>query len=99
MAGNVIEELKALASVDLFKTGRDLSTFVGRPFAFDYSVVKLLVNDKWKHKVGGLPAGAFLICFYDAEPNVEEAVLLRVIEPTPLPTALNRTGKVGGPLV
>lgn len=86
MATNVIEELKALASVDLFKTGRDFATFVGRPFSFDYSAVKLLVNDKWKHKVGGLPAGAFLICFYDAEPNVEEAVLLRVIEPTPLPT-------------
>lgn len=86
MAGTVIEELKALASVDLFKSGREAATFVGRPFSFDYAAVKLLVNDKWKNKVGGVPAGAFLLCFYDGDPTVEEAVLLRVIEPTPLPT-------------
>src|SRR6266478_7106872 len=83
---SVIEDLKSLASVDLFKTGREPETFVGRPFAFDYTTVKLLVNDKWKNRVGGMPAGAFLLCYYDGEPNVEEAALLRVIEPTPLPT-------------
>lgn len=86
MANTVIEELKALASVDLFKSGRDAATFVGRPFSFDYAVVKLLLNDKWKNNVGGVPAGAFLLCFYDGPESVEEAVLLRVIEPTPLPT-------------
>ncbi len=82
----VLEELKSLATVELFKMGRDASTFVGRPFSFDYTTVKLLVNDKWKNKVGGVPAGSFLLCFYDGEPNVEEAALLRVLEPTPLPT-------------
>src|SRR5947207_487144 len=83
---SVVDELKLLATVDLFKSGRDDATFVGRPFSFDYTTVKLLVNDKWKNSVGGVPAGAFLLCFYDTEPNVEEAALLRVIEPTPLPT-------------
>ncbi len=64
---SVLEELKSLASVDLFKTGRDPATFVGRPFAFDYTTVKVLMNDKWKNNVGGVPAGAFLLCFYDGE--------------------------------
>jgi len=83
---SVLEELKSLASVDLFKTGRDPATFIGRPFACDYTTVKVLINDKWKNNVGGVPAGAFLLCFYDGESHVEEAALLRVIEPTPLPT-------------
>lgn len=82
----VIDELKSLATVDLFKAGRDSATFVGRPFSFDYTTVKLLLNDKWKNRVGGVPAGSFLLCFYDGEQNVQEAALLRVIEPTPLPT-------------
>jgi len=83
---SVLEELKSLASVDLFKTGRDPATFVGRPFACDYTTVKVLMNDKWKNNVGGVPAGAFLLCFYDGESSVEEAAMLRVVEPTPLPT-------------
>jgi Helicase HerA, central domain len=83
---SVLDELKSLASVDLFTAGREASTFVGRPFSFDYTTVKLLVNDKWKNRVGGVPAGTFLLCFYEAEPSVQEAALLRVIEPTPLPT-------------
>jgi hypothetical protein len=82
----VLEELKTLATVDLFKGGRDPKCFVGRPFSFDYTTVRLLVNDKWKNLVGGVPAGAFLLCFYDGEASVEEAILLRVVEPTPLPT-------------
>lgn len=82
----VLEELKSLASVDLFKAGREAGSFVGRPFYFDYSTLRLLINDKWKNKVGGVPAGAFLLCFYDGEADVDEAVLLRVIEPTALPT-------------
>lgn len=83
---DITEKLKALASTDIFKDGRDASTFVGRPFYFDYESVKILVNDKWKHSVGGIPAGAFLLCSYDGEPDVDEMVLVRVIGPTPLPT-------------
>jgi hypothetical protein len=82
----VIEELKSLASVDLFKEGQDDATFIGRPFYFDYSKVKVLVNDKWKHTAGGVPAGCFLLCSYDGEVGVEEMVLVRVLGPTGLPT-------------
>src|SRR5262249_29787130 len=83
---SILEELKSLASVNLFKDSQNQNLFVGRPFYFDYKRVKLLVNDKWKHKVGGLPVGSFLVCAYDAEPDVEEMILLRVLKPTSLPT-------------
>jgi DNA helicase HerA-like ATPase len=83
---DITEKLKILASTDIFKSGREPDTFVGRPFYFDYETVKVLVNDKWKHRVGGIPAGAFLLCSYDGEVGVEEMVLVRVIGPTALPT-------------
>lgn len=83
---DITEKLKELASTDIFKHGRNLDTFVGRPFYFDYETVKILVNDKWKHKVSGIPAGAFLLCSYDGEEKVEEMILVRVIGPTVLPT-------------
>lgn len=83
---DITEKLKILASTDIFKSGRDSETFVGRPFYLDYERVKVLVNDKWKHRVGGIPAGAFLLCSYDSEVGVEEMVLVRVIGPTALPT-------------
>jgi DNA helicase HerA-like ATPase len=82
----ITEKLKALASTDIFRNGREPPTFVGHPFYFDYEKVKVLVNDKWKHTVGGIPAGSFLLCAYDSEPDVEEMVLVRVIGPTSLPT-------------
>ena len=83
---DITEKLKALASTDIFRDGRDQETFVGRPFYFDYETVKVLVNDKWKHRAGGIPAGTFLLCSYDSEAGVEEMVLTRVIGPTALPT-------------
>ncbi len=83
---DIADKLKELASVDIFKHGRDAETFVGRPFYFDYETVKVLVNDKWKHTVGGIPAGAFLLCSYDNEDGVAEMVLVRVVGPTTLPT-------------
>src|SRR5688572_21607928 len=82
----ILEQLKALASVDLFKEGRASAQFIGRPFYFDYEKAKVLVNDKWKNAVGGLPVGTFLLCAYTGEANVEEMVLLRVLGPTALPT-------------
>jgi DNA helicase HerA-like ATPase len=84
--GSIVEALKSLASIDIFTQGRDVKTFVGRPFYFDYSTVKVLVNDKWKNLVEGIPAGSFLLCAYDGEAAVEEMVLVRVIGPTSLPT-------------
>jgi DNA helicase HerA-like ATPase len=83
---DITEKLKELASTDIFTHGRRPTTFVGRPFYFDYEKVRVLVNDKWKHTVGGIPAGAFLLCAYDGEPGVEEMILVRVIGPTSLPT-------------
>ena len=83
---DVLEQLKTLASVDLFKEGRTPESFVGRPFYCDYTHVKVLVNDKWKHRVGGVPAGCFLLCAYDGEPDVHEMILVRVLGPTALPT-------------
>jgi len=83
---DITQKLKELASINIFEHGLDPETFVGRPFYFDYETVKILVNDKWKHKVSGIPAGSFLLCSYDGEAGVEEMVLVRVIGPTTLPT-------------
>lgn len=82
----VVEELKALASVDLFKEGAAPEVFVGHPFYFDYTRLKILVNDKWKNQVGGVPQGSFLLCSYNGEAEVDEMVLVRVLGPTSLPT-------------
>ncbi|MBC6456299.1 MAG: hypothetical protein GDA43_26665 [Hormoscilla sp. SP5CHS1] len=56
---------------------------------FDYEYVRLLVCDGRKHQPGGIPLGCFLLCFYDNETDeedVREAVLLRALGPTKLPT-------------
>ena len=82
----LVEELKTLATVDIFAEARQPDTFVGRPFYFDFSRVKVLCNDAWKQKVGGIPAGAFLLAVYDDEAENPEIVLLRVLGPTPLPS-------------
>ncbi|MDQ3703369.1 MAG: ATPase, partial [Chloroflexota bacterium] len=83
---SVLEELRHLAAVDLFSTAGEAAQFVGRPFYFDYSKMHVLVNDAWKQRVGGIPAGAFLVAVYDNEPDLPEVVLVRVLGPTPLPT-------------
>lgn len=83
---SIVDELKQLASVDLFKDGRTDGAFVGRPFHLDFGMLRILSNDKWKNQVGGVPAGAFLLCFYDSEPGTAEAILVRVLRPTRLPT-------------
>jgi hypothetical protein len=83
---SVVEELKKLAHIDLFADAQDERAFVGRPFYLDFERLRLLSNDSWKHQVGGVPAGAFLLCVYNGEPEVEEALLVRVLRPTKLPT-------------
>jgi hypothetical protein len=82
----VLQELKELASLDLFKESASDELFVGRPFYLDFDRLRLMSNDSWKHKVGGVPAGAFLLSLYTGEADVDEAVLLRVLRPTKLPT-------------
>ncbi|HEY3987575.1 ATP-binding protein [Cedecea sp.] len=71
---------------DLLKSGKSPKCFIGRPFYLSYDTAKILVCDAWKSQVGGIPAGAFLLAFYDGEKDVREAVLLRAIKQTPLPT-------------
>jgi hypothetical protein len=82
----VVQELKKLASLDLFKEIKNEDLFVGRSFYLDFDRLKLMSNDSWKHKVNGVPAGAFLLALYTGEADVDEAILLRVLKPTKLPT-------------
>ncbi|CCR46612.1 hypothetical protein SA62_1282 [Salmonella enterica subsp. enterica serovar Agona str. 62.H.72] len=55
-------------------------------FYLSYDIARLLVCDAWKAQVKGIPAGCFLLAFYDGEDGVEEAVLLRALSQTKLPT-------------
>ena len=67
----------------------DTGLFVGRPFRLTYSRAEILVADAWKQRAKGIPQGCFLLAYYDNEPNEKdkaEAILLRVIQPTRLPT-------------
>lgn len=83
---SIAETIKRLASVDIFSDAKKPELFVGRPFHLDYEWAHLLVADSWKMKVGGIPQGTFLLAFYENEEDVKEALLLRVIKPTKLPT-------------
>lgn len=42
--------------------------------------------DAWKQRARGIPQGTFLLAYYENEDNVSEALLLRVLQPTNLPT-------------
>lgn len=76
-----------LITTDLLKQGRqNKKQFVGRPYYLSYDIARLLVCDAWKAQVKGIPAGCFLLAFYDGEDGVEEAVLLRALYQTKLPT-------------
>jgi uncharacterized protein DUF87 len=82
--------MQKIAKVDLFKrdkTGEvQTGMFVGRPFAVDYGKALVLVADAWKQRAKGIPQGSFLLAYYENEDDVSEALLLRVIGPTKLPT-------------
>lgn len=55
----------------------------------DYEYAQVLVSDAWKHRVKGIPQGTFLLAFYDGEDGVKEAILLRALTPSKLPTDNN----------
>jgi len=86
---SLTQQLKDSASVDLFSLATNNEAFVGRPFYFDYETVRILIADSRKKKVKGIPQGSFLLAFYDNEENEKEAVLLRAIGPTALPTDID----------
>ena len=83
---SIHERLKELATVDVFEGVASADAFIGRPFYFDFNKMKILSNDHWKEKVGGVPAGAFMAALFDNDEEHPEAVLLRVLGPTALPT-------------
>jgi hypothetical protein len=80
------EQLRGMASADLFTDVVVAEAFVGRPFYFDFAKMKILSNDYWKERVGGIAAGTFLLAVYDMAPGKPEVVLLRVLGPTALPS-------------
>lgn len=91
MGVTLTAEIEKIASVDLFE--RDKATgqvatgvHVGRPFHLDYSIALVLIADAWKQKAKGIPQGSFLLAYYENEDDVSEALLLRVLGPTKLPT-------------
>lgn len=62
---------------------------VGRPFKLEYATAKIATPDAWKQRAGGIPQGCFLLAFYDhdyTDEGAAEAILLRVLRPTPLPS-------------
>jgi DNA helicase HerA-like ATPase len=90
MALALTNEIARIAAVDLFKRSRtgeiETGIFVARPFYLDYDRAHLLVADAWKQKAKGIPQGAFLLAYYENEDGVAEALLLRALRPTKLPT-------------
>ncbi len=81
------QELKSMATVDIFTESKKPELFIGRPYYLDYDKAFLLVADAWKQRVGGIPQGTFLLAFYENEnDDVEECLLLRAIKPSKLPT-------------
>ncbi len=80
------EELHKIASGDIFEDAKKDNLFVGRPFYLDYDKAQILVADAWKNRVNGIPQGSFLLAFYEGEEGIEEAVLLRALKPSRLPS-------------
>jgi DNA helicase HerA-like ATPase len=83
-------EIAKIAAVDLFKRNKtgeiETGVFVARPFYLDYDRAHLLVADAWKQKAKGIPQGTFLLAYYENEEGIAEALLLRAVRPTKLPT-------------
>jgi DNA helicase HerA-like ATPase len=75
-----------MADIDIFTDAKQKDSFVGRPFYIDYDKALILVADAWKERSGGIPPGTFLLAFYENEANVSEALLMRALKPTSLPT-------------
>jgi Helicase HerA, central domain len=84
--------IEQITRTDLFKREANrwaTGKFIGRPFSLNYSTALLLVADAWKQKAAGIPQGCFLLAYYQNEIehiDAAEAILLRVIQPTQLPT-------------
>lgn len=90
MALALNNEIARIAAIDLFKRSKtgvvETGLFVARPFYLDYDRAHLLVADAWKQRAKGIPQGTFLLAYYENEEGIAEALLLRAIRPTKLPT-------------
>jgi len=82
----VKDQIKKIAQVDPLLQGKQEDLFVGHPFSLDYFKSNILICDDDKKRVNGIAQGTFLLAFYDNEETVEEAVLLRALNPAKLPT-------------
>lgn len=84
------QKLKSIVGVDLFeevkKELKSKENFVGVPYEIEYEFVSIVVNDYEKERVKGIPKGCFLICLNTMETDIKEVILLRVLEPTKLPS-------------
>ncbi|WP_443945762.1 ATP-binding protein [Pedobacter sp. AW1-32] len=83
------DEFEKIAKTDIFEVAKDAKNFVGNPFKIDYDKTSLLTCDDWKYKVGGIAQGCFLLAFYEndfGEEIVNEALLLRALRPTAIPS-------------
>lgn len=83
---DITDVIKELATVDIFELKKDISLRIGNPFSLNYYSANLLIPDAYKQHVGGIPQGSLLLAFYENEEDVSEALLLRAIKPTTLPT-------------
>ncbi|GGB19641.1 ATP-binding protein [Puia dinghuensis] len=85
--------LETIAGTDLFEVAKLPEAFVGNPFKIDFATTSILTCDDWKHKVGGISQGCFLLAFYEndfgGEEDLNEALLLRALRPCPIPTDNN----------
>jgi len=85
-----------ITNLDFFKRSGDslnwkwnTGTFIGRPYKLSYNDAFILTCDAWKEEANGIPQGCFLLAYYDCDLNnkkLQEAILLRVLEPAELPT-------------
>ncbi len=87
----MLDVVKKITDIDFFFEGQNEELFVGRPYSINYNKTNLLISDYWKHKVKGIPQGSFLLAFYDNpyDEEIQETLLLRVLNPSPLPTDSN----------
>lgn len=82
-----MELLKELLSIDIFKEWQNKEQFIWRPFYLDFEKCNILTCDSWKNKVWWISQWSFLLAFYTNENDIiEEALLLRVLKPSKLPT-------------
>lgn len=83
------QELENIAKTDIFEIAKEKNNFVGNPFKIDYAKTSFLTCDDWKHKVGGIPQGTFLLAFYENDfdgEEVQEVILLRALRPCSIPS-------------